>query len=372
MNRRSFISVAGTAIVIAGVTYYFTSDTHNFTRQDMNGNTKDKIPILADEKEILLLASLAPSGHNTQPWMVKYIEPLHWIIGNDKKKWLPAVDPTQRETILSIGAFLQNLEYAAAHYGYNCSFQLLAKNNQDEDIMEVKLFKTTPNTNFDIQKIKLRRTVRSNYLEDNLKKTDQEYLVGADTDLIHFIPNTTKEHLWLNEQTIEANKLQSYRDDAQKELSEWIRFSSKEAQSHCDGLTTASMEIEGLAAWVLRNFYSPSNVMKKKFREQSIDKIIKQVSQSAGWFLITSKDNTTLTLLETGMLMQRFFLKVRERNIALHPMTQILEELSIKQILNNSIGISTPIQFILRTGYLKKYPDPVSLRRPISQFVHSI
>ncbi|MCI3936293.1 hypothetical protein MQX03_03730 [Chryseobacterium aahli] len=33
-----------------------------------------------DEKEILILASLAPSGHNTQPWFVKYHEPFHWTI----------------------------------------------------------------------------------------------------------------------------------------------------------------------------------------------------------------------------------------------------------------------------------------------------
>ncbi len=372
MNRRSFIGVAGSAIIIAGVTYYFSSDTHNFTRQDIDENTKTKIPLLDKEKQILLLASLAPSGHNTQPWIVKYIKPFHWIIGHDKKKWLPAVDPIQRETILSIGAFLQNLEYAASYFGYNCSFQILAQNNQDENIMEVLLLKTTALNKFDIQKIKQRRTVRSNYLSDSLRKDDLKYLMGQEKNFLHFIPNTTKEHVWLNEQTIEANKLQAYRNNAQKELSEWIRFSSKEAKIHCDGLTTASMEIEGLSAWVLRNFYSATDVMKKKFREKSIDKIKNQVSQSAGWLLITSKDNATTTLLETGMLMQRLFLKVREKNIAIHPMTQILEEPTINEILNASIGINTPVQFILRTGYIKNYPDPVSLRRPINDFIQTL
>ena len=54
------------------------------------------------------------------PRRIKYIEPFHWIIENDKSRWLPAVDPTQRETILSIGAFLQNLEYASGNLGYTC------------------------------------------------------------------------------------------------------------------------------------------------------------------------------------------------------------------------------------------------------------
>jgi len=67
--------------------------------------------------------------------------------------------------------------------------------------------------------------------------------------------------------------------------------------------------------------------------------------------------------------MQRLFLKVRERNIAIHPMTQILEEPSTRLTLNSSIGMSGKIQFILRTGYLNDYPPPVSLRRPVSWFV---
>jgi hypothetical protein len=70
--------------------------------------------------------------------------------------------------------------------------------------------------------------------------------------------------------------------------------------------------------------------------------------------------------------MQRLFLNVRERNIALHPMTQILEEASTRQTLYQSIGISGNIQFILRTGYVKDYPPPVSLRRPVDWFLRKL
>lgn len=320
----------------------------------------------------MFLASLAPSGHNTQPWFVKYFEPYHWIVGNDKSKWLPGVDPTQRETILSIGAFLQNLEYAANNLGYTCQFNVLATANQDENIAEVKLLKSnTTVTRHDIQQIKLRRTVRSNYLSEVFKKDDVEYLIRGEANFIHFIPNTANEHKWLNEQTIEANRIQSYRDAAQKELADWIRFSSKDVEKYRDGLTTASMEIKAIPGWVLRNFYGKENVMKKGFREQSIDKVKEQVSRSAGWLIITSKDNSVATLLETGKRMQRMFLKVRERNIAIHPMTQILEESTTSKMVNQSIGIGDNIQFILRTGYLKNYPEPVSLRRAVERFVRT-
>jgi hypothetical protein len=85
--------------------------------------------------------------------------------------------------------------------------------------------------------------------------------------------------------------------------------------------------------------------------------------------LITSKDTTVAALLETGRRMQRLFLKVRARGIALHPMTQILEEPSTRLALPAAIGTAEPVQFILRTGYVASYPPPVSLRRPVGWFI---
>jgi len=41
---------------------------------------------------------------------------------------------------------------------------------------------------------------------------------------------------------------------AQSELTNRIRFSSKHAANHQDGLTLGSMEIGGVSAWLLRNF----------------------------------------------------------------------------------------------------------------------
>jgi hypothetical protein len=369
MNRRSFIALTGTTLVVAGGLYYLSTDKHNFVRTDIKHDLSGVSPLKEDERAILYLASLAPSGHNTQPWLVKYIEPYHWIIGNDKNRWLPGVDPTQRETMLSIGAFLQNLEYAAAHSGYACQFTLLATTNQDENVAEVKLTRATNSIKLDVEKIKQRRIIRSNYLSDVLKKEDVAYLANNETGFIHYIPNSSAEHQWLKEQTIEANRMQAYREDAEKELANWIRFSSKDARAHCDGLTTASMEIEGVKAWFLRNFYGKADVMKNGFRDKSIDSVRKQVAASAGWLVITSKDNSVATLLETGKRLQRLLLKIREKNIAIHPMTQILEETSTMQMVNSSIGISDNIQFILRTGYVKNYPQPVSLRRPVDEFI---
>lgn len=367
MNRRKFIGFGGGAILGIGAGSYLLSDKSNLTRRDVKAAEEENQFMKADEKEILYLASLAPSGHNTQPWFVRYVEPYHWIVGSDRTKWLPAVDPAQRETVLSIGAFVQNLEYSAAAFGFECGWNLLAKTSQDEQMLEVKLSKKATKNAFDLEKIKTRRTVRSGFSGDELKKEDFDYLAGAESVFVRYLPFSSTESRLINEQTVEANRLQTYRDAAQRELADWIRFSSSDAEKYRDGLTTAGMEIEGFAGWIVRNFYGKDDVMKTDFREKGLEKVREQVAQSAGWLLITSKDEAVETLLETGKRMQRIFLKARERNVALHPMTQILEESATKQSFSQSIGEN--VQFILRTGYVKNYPPPVSLRRPVQWFV---
>jgi hypothetical protein len=370
MNRRKFLNVAGATILLVSGATYLICDRKSLVRGNVRDDDQKNIILKPDEKEILYLASLAPSGHNTQPWFVKYIEPFHWIIGNDKDRWLPAVDPTQRETMLSIGAFIQNLELAANVAGYSCDLTLLATTNQDEQVLEVRLKKSAA-LSYDINKLKMRRTVRSGYLNESLQNNDESFLTSVEKDAFYYISNDSKEYQWLNEQTIEANRIQAYRDVAQKELAEWIRFSNKETMHHRDGLTTAGMEIDGLAGLIVRNFYHKEDVMKNGFREKGIDKVKKQVSNSAGWLIITSKDATVSSLLETGKRFQKMFLKVRDRNIAIHPMTQILEEPHTQQAVNSSLGISGSIQFILRSGYVKNYPEPVSMRRPVDWFVRT-
>ncbi len=369
MKKRKFIGITVGSTFATGAIAYLFSDKRNFSRADIKLTDDRDLTLKPDEQAILYLASLAPSGHNTQPWFVQYLEPYHWIIGNDRAKWLPAVDPTQRETMLSIGAFIQNLEYAAGDLGYICDWTLLAATNQDDRVMAVKLSKALSAKAFDTAKIKNRRTVRSGFLSDVLKPEDIKDLTDSEPELIHYLPATSKESQFINQQTIEANRLQADRDPAQQELADWIRFSSRDAEKYRDGLTTASMEIEGAAGWVVRNFYGRNNVMQSDFRSRGIDQIKQEVATSAGWILITSKENSVTALLETGRRMQRLFLKVREKGIAIHPMTQILEEASTQNILNQSIGISEPIQFILRTGYVKNYPPPVSLRRPVEGFM---
>lgn len=371
MTRRHFLPVAGT-VLLAGAAFA-AWELERSKPADLDAAepaSPAAVPLLPDERAILHLASLAPSGHNTQPWLVKRTAPFHWIIGNDHTRWLPAVDPTQRETMLSIGTFLQNLEYAAAHHGYACHWTLLAANNQAEDVMEVTLTKAPTAPGFDLATLTSRRTVRSGYRAEALRPADVRALTANETGY-HYFPRDTPEGRWLDAQTLAANHQQTYRDPAEAELSRWVRFSAAEARLHRDGLTPASMEIGGMAGWWVRHFYTPATVMKDSFRESGLETVARQVGQSAGWLVLTSPDRAPGTLLDTGRRVQRLWLRVRGLGIAIHPMTQILEENPFAQQANGELGLAEPIQFLLRCGYVDAYPGPVSERRPVAWFVRN-
>lgn len=382
MNRRDFLKFASEGTLILGGMSMINA-CGGLGRNDLpqfNGEKESIKGLEKDEMEILYLASLAPSGHNAQPWAVKIVEPKHWVIGSDKKRWLPAVDSNNRELLLSIGAFIENLVISAGAVGYEVDIQLIAKNPLDTDIADIRI-KKGKTMDFPLEIIKKRRTVRSGYIDQEIKTEDLKYItkhdakscVVSDVPSPHsfYFPNNSPQGKYLQEGTIEANRTQAFRDPAQEELANWIRWSNKEARQYRNGLTPESMEIKGFAGWYVRNFYNRPSVQKKSFREQTLDIVVKQVKSCGGWLVVTSSDSNIPTLVEYGRVFENMLLKIREKMIAVHPMTQMLEEEVWKNKVAKELGVTGEVQWILRIGYLKSYPDPVSLRMPISWFVQT-
>ena len=379
MNRRKFLKVSAEGMMLLGG-LSFIQACSGFKRSDLERLKDHDKPIKGlekDDMEILSLASLAPSGHNTQPWTVTIIEPNHWMIGSDKKRWLPAVDHENREMLLGIGAFIENMVLAAGTFGYSVDIKIMAKNRTDTDIADIRLKKDKAQE-FPLEKLKKRRTVRSNFLDQEIKGDDLKYITKHDTRqcLVQvnsphsfYFPNNSPQGKYLQEGTTEANRTQAFRDSAQEELANWIRWSNKEAKQYRNGLTPESMEIKGIAGFFVRSFYDSQSALKKSFRDQTVDVAAKQVKTCGGWLVVTSSDSGIPTLIEYGRVFQNMLLKIRDKMIAIHPMTQILEENPWRNQVAKGLGLTGEVQWILRLGYLESYPDPVSLRMPASWFV---
>jgi len=314
---------------------------------------------------ILYYASLAPSGHNTQPWAVK-ITPDGFIVSQDPARRLPAVDPANRELLLSIGAFIENLYLAAGTYGFRGDLEIRAKNAFDGEIAAIVLKKDKSST-YPLSRLELRRTIRKGQLPEELKTADVDALLVPVKDDAVFFPKMSKEAGIIRQYAAEAFAAQAHRAAAQEELSRWIRFGDAEAEKHRDGLTTAGMEITGIAGLAVRLFMNSADVTKPSFIRQGIDLTNRLVSEGGGWVIITGVGANIADLIETGRKFQRLALLARELGIGIHPMTQQLEEQDWQGKVPALTGGLTP-QFILRIGYVRDYPSPVAPRRPVTWF----
>jgi nitroreductase len=373
MERRVFLKTAG--IGLAATTLVPVAGCAGPTRKTimtrpmsstMNGIAGTSL----DEASVRILhfASMAASSHNIQPWRVKIPEPRRWIVCADPARRLPAVDLDNREPILSVGAFLENLSLAAGSMGYSVEMECLSDDRFAYELVEVRLTEATP-TGYPLERITNRRTLRNGYADLPISDAHVASLLEPFRGQGHFYAQDSEEGLYLRENTLAAFCQQSWRDDAQAELAGWIHFDSGEASREKDGLTTKTMEINGLAGFFVRTFYDKQKVMSEGFREKGIQGVAEQVTHAGGWMATSAADLSVPALLEAGRQLQGMLLLAREMGIAVHPMTQMIQESPWKEQVASTLGIPGALQLILRVGYVESYPEPVSLRKPVEEFV---
>jgi len=213
-----------------------------------------------------------------------------------------------------------------------------------------------------------RRTLRQAFDTAQISDSAISLLTQDNAESIHFIQAPSVKGKYIRQQTIEAYSKQSRNKDAQDELSQWLRFSNADAKNKRDGLTTSGMEIKGLAGWVVRCFFKPSDSKKETFISEGIKKTCNQAENCAGWILVTQQKDTPESWISTGRMIERLNIKCRGLKIGFHPMSQMIEEPDFEKQVNAQLGFSGIIQFVARVGYVKTYPEPVSVRRQVDLF----
>jgi hypothetical protein len=371
MSRRSFLQKGLQAgIILSGVGPLLSSCSGVQRPSGKSSNIPmDQIPELDDQSvAILYYASMAPSKHNTQPWFVKKIDRFGWVIGADPERRLPAVDPQNRELLLAIGAFIENLSVAAEAFGYTVQVQVLASNPADEEILKVVLKKEKA-VNYPLTRITSRRTIREGLKSVEIKNADIQKITKSLWGGFFYFPPGSEHGKCLADWAIESFRDQTNRDDAQKELAKWIRFNKKEFGTHRDGLILKNLEVTGYSSWYVREFMGRKDVVKKQFRQRGIERVAKMARQGGGWMIVTSRGEKVGDLIEAGRNFEKLFLLAGDYKIAIHPMTQMLEEEKWRNEVGKLHGTKMIPQFVLRVGYIDKYPEPTTLRRPVSWFV---
>lgn len=338
--------------------------SYSCNNQNIEPGDKDEL------YQMFYYASLAGSSHNSQPWKVEVYGKDSILVFADMTRKLPVVDPTSRELYISIGAFVENLHIAASAYGYKTDIKINhISSGFSAPVANIYLSKSEEKReDADLKEIKLRTTLRIPFDTIPIKQDDWMTLVSDDTLNIHYLSAGSEKGEYIKQKELESYSHQAKSKNAQDELASWIRFSNKEVQEKKDGLTTAGMGIKGIGGFVVRNFFKPEDSKKESFVTQGIDKTKLQTDNCGGWIVITQPSENIKSWINIGRLYQSIHLKCRKMNIGFHPMNQLIEESGFAKEANTFLGLNGQIMFIARIGYVKDYPAPVSVRRPVESF----
>ena len=318
----------------------------------------------------LALASLAPSTHNTQPWKVRVISENEIAVLLDETRLLPAVDPDRREAFVSIGAFLENLVRGAGTQGLKAAVELTIEDPAKPGAARVKFEPAAVQPKPEIlEAILARNTFRGDLPSTPLPDETIRVLERTAPSRWTFVPSGSPNGTWIREALGESNRVQASRDDAMEELASWIRFSPRAVERHKDGLTTAGMGLPALVRAFMALFFTEKSVTGPSFREAGIRRAREQAGSCAGFFVLASPDGSPRSAVQAGRDLEAFWLEAAAMGVAVHPMSQVLEESPWKDQIAARLGIGGTVQVVLRVGLAPTPPRPVSPRRPLGDFV---
>jgi hypothetical protein len=179
----------------------------------------------------LQYAILAPSTHNTQPWLWE-IEGDEVVLRADRSRWMPALDPQSRELIMSCGAALQHLCLAIRAFGYGAIVQTFPSPAEPDMLACIRLAARRPATAEDellFGFIRLRHTHRGHF---EVASLPTELLQGLQRDAqeegaaLHFIQDEGARDSLV--ELIERGDLIQNRDSAiRRDVADWMAPSDR-------------------------------------------------------------------------------------------------------------------------------------------------
>lgn len=309
-------------------------------------------------------ATLAPSGHNTQPW--KFLVEDNIIrMYPDFQRSLPVVDPDNHALYISLGCALENLVISAKQDALKSTVEYFPEDELEECIRVTLTEESTQKEQELFEAIPIRQSNRSMYDEKKIPSADHDKLMKAnifDTVSVRSFNTSEKEVEPVVELVKEASRIQFNDKKFVEELVSWIRFTKKEVQTKRDGLSAKVMGFPYIPRWLGRNILK--TVAKP---ENQAEKTEKQIRSSSHLFLLVCKRNDKRHWVDTGRTFQRIALKAASFGIAHAHLNMPCEVESVRKKLSHHLGLNPVEQplLLIRMGYAAEAPR--STRRSLDE-----
>jgi nitroreductase len=300
-------------------------------------------------------AILAPSGHNSQPWLFRIVDSTVTVLP-DYTKTRPEVDPYNRELFISLGAAARNLEIAAEYEG------LMYEKVVDNDKVVYKFSRNgktlSKNENL-FMAIKQRVTNRGEYFPKPIEKTKIKKIReiegnGAFLKIIEDKENRQKIAALVSD----ADKVWYKSKSLVKELEGWLR---DDLEASKDGLPTGVLSLYKVAVELKYLFSGDDDFALKRAKRDA------ELATFAPLLIVlTTKTDKPKDWIEAGMLYETLALKLTSMGLSNGFFNVVIQLKKFRKDLSKQLKIKGFAQLFLRVGYAKEKPLKTK-RRPISE-----
>lgn len=323
--------------------------------------------------EAIRLATLAPSGHNAQPWTFMMLED-GVAVFPDVTRRLPVVDPEDRELFVGLGCALENLLIGARHAGLDPRVDYFPAAHPSALMVHTGGGSGTPvGTDADLfRAIPERQSTRRAYEArpippDQLAALDR----AAREDGVAVHVTTSLPQIDTIAELVEAATRAQFKSSAYRaELASWVRFNPKETEEHADGLTFAALGRARAPRWLgapaLKTLASAGHEAKRAAR---------LVRSAAALMVFAAREDDKRNWVAVGQSFERVALTATALGIRHAHANTACEVAEVRRRLQSYLGLGLAEPLVLiRLGYAKARPrsprrplDDVVLRRPVAR-----
>lgn len=295
-------------------------------------------------------AVLAPSSHNTQPWLFQLSESSVDLFA-DRTRALPVNDPEDRELAISCGCALMNLRIAAASAGFQVQVRLLPKPEEPDLLARMSLSGQSDGSADDAllaDVIEMRRTYRKQFAPREVSASALDQLIEATgQEGAQLVPLLSEEVRQKAAALVaEGDAAQWANPSWRRELAAWMH-----PRRRGDGLSMPASVVP-VTRLVVRTFDMGGNVGAK-------DRQIAEASPLLA-VLSTESDHPRDWLL-AGQALQRALLIGCTHGLQASYLNQAVQVRTLRRKLQNLVGSGFP-QILLRMGYLLEEISPAPRR----------
>jgi nitroreductase len=315
-------------------------------------------PIEKQLQFLLRYAILAPSTKNSQPWRFVVEGNQVQLLAALERGRQPIADPENRELYISLGCALENLLVAAEHFGFHHGVRYLPERHRPE-LAATVLFApgaspSPERAGIPLESILARHNDNSVYRPVSVSP---QLLLQLETcctepDLRVDLSANQRFRSWIDELTLEADRLEFSNPAFRKELAQWIGqgvFGTPQPLARLGGLAIAYM-----------------NIGEPVARQDH------EIVESAPLLgVISASTDQHVSHIRAGQVFERVWLLATAAGVSVHPMSQTMRSPSLRravgELLHNTGWIP---QHLFRLGYSSRDGEVRHTpRRPVDDVV---